>query len=108
MRIKSKLEETGLHIRDYYETVTELKKLQAVEKASSAFSAAAAIIAAVVILFMALIFVSIVVGLYTDFIYVAGFYLLLGLLLLVFRKQLISKPLQNVIIKNFFDNEEKD
>jgi len=117
VNLKSKIEETGERIRDYYETVTEIKKLQAIDKATSAFSAAVAAIAVVLVFFFALVFASIMVAyligessghVYTGFLYVTGFYLLLGVLMVAFRDKLMRNPLRNILIKSIFKHEPKD
>jgi hypothetical protein len=116
LNLKDRIEETGEHLRDYYETITELNKLKAVEKASVAFSNIAGIVAGILMIFAALVFASLTAALiisentghlYIGFLYVMGFYLLLGILVFAFRSRLISNPLRDMIIKSFL-NEQKD
>jgi hypothetical protein len=45
---------------------------------------------------------------FTGFLYVTFFYFLLGIVLIAFRDKWIRFPMQNSIIKSFFDNGPKD
>lgn len=94
---------------DYLDTRIELTKLKAVDKVSAFVSA---FITRLIILFFIIIivlFASIATafligyatgGLQYGFFIVAGFYLLLVLLLYVFRKQWLRNPILDSIIKS--------
>ena len=113
-KLKNKLEETGTHLYELYETESELKKLQAIEKSAEVFSASAATLAIVFVFFFVLVFASIAAAYCISewtghpavgFLAVTGFYLLLGILLLMFKDRWIKIPLMNGMIKSFFKDE---
>jgi hypothetical protein len=114
-RLKNKIEETGSHLYELYETEMELKKLQAIRKSAEAFSASAAGLAVLFVFFFVIVFASIAGAYaiaawagraYVGFLAMTGFYLILGLLLLKFKDRWIKTPLMNNMIKNFFNNEQ--
>ena len=89
------------------ETKAEIFKLKAAHKAALTLSSIITILAiafiAIMILMVLSIGVAIVVGRHFGdtsygFFIVGGFYLLVGLLLFVFRKQWLATPLSNLII----------
>ena len=105
------------HVEDYFKTREELAKLTAAEKSSVILSELLTftiILFAFSIVFLFLSFAAAYMiaeysgKTYLGFIYVTGFYLLLGILLLVNRKKWLRNPVMNSIIKNFFkrDNDE--
>ena len=92
---------------DLAETKAELVKLKTVNKVSEAAASVLSTIAIVVLLALALIIVSLGLAywigylldnIYYGFFIVGGFYILLGVILHVFRKRLIKKPIANIII----------
>ena len=92
----------------YLETKIQLVKLQAIEKAASLISA---ILSQVILLITLLFFlfflnvgiaiwIGILLGkLYAGFFILSAFYLLTGILVLIFRKKLIQKPINHFLIK---------
>ncbi|HEU0136677.1 MAG TPA: hypothetical protein VFQ50_05255 [Flavobacterium sp.] len=100
---------------DYAKTTYALYRLKAIDKgAAAASSATAGILIAFILLFF-LIFISAGLALYLGevfgkphygFMAVAGIYFLLGLILIIFRKQLLIDVFTNMLINNFF--KEKD
>ena len=100
---------------EYAKTTYALYRLKAVDKAATAASSATAAIIIVFLLLFFLIFLSLGLALYLGevlgethygFMAVAGIYFLLGLLLIIFRKQLLVDVFTNMLINNFF--KEKD
>lgn len=64
-----------------------------------------------VAIFMSSIAVSVFIGEAIQnyglgFLIVGGFYFLLAILAIVFRKELLERPATNIIIRSIFDNEE--
>lgn len=97
---------------DYLETRIDLVKLKTIDKSSDVLSsAAAAVTIAIALLFfllMASIGLSIYIGLllnnlYFGFFVMAGFYLLLVIILYAARKQLIKMPVYNSIVKKILN-----
>lgn len=89
-------------IQSYTETTLELFKLKMIEKTSEIFSKIASLI--ILLFFTAMFFIIINIGLslligewlgksYYGFFIVAIFYLLLGIILVKFRKKLVKNPL---------------
>jgi hypothetical protein len=116
-KLKKKIEDAGSTLYELYETESELRKLQTIEKISEAFSISVAGIAVLVVGFFALVFASLALAAvisekaghsYVGFLSVGGFYLVLCILFFVFRDRWIKIPLSNQIIKNFFKHEEED
>lgn len=94
---------------DYLETRIELTKLKAVDKASDFVSSLTAKLIILFFIVIILLFASIATaflignatgGLQYGFFIVAGFYLLLVLLLYIFRRQWLKTPILNSIIKS--------
>lgn len=97
---------------EYGKTTLELIKLKTVDKSADVASNLVSWI--VVIVFAVLFFTIANIGLalwlgelmgknYLGFFTVAGFYGLLTLLFLIFRKQLVKKPVNNSIVQQFLD-----
>lgn len=112
-----KLNELVDETRAYFEAKFKLSKLQLIETTSNHFSnmMAAFIIGGIALIFMIIlsffagIALSDLLGNRTlGFGIVAGFYFLLFLCLLIFRKKLLKTPIQNAAIKSFFTNEEQE
>ncbi len=99
----------------YAKTTYELYKLKAIDKGSSLISALVASIIFYVIFLLFMIILSVGVSLYLGklfgethygFMAVAGFYALLMIILVVFRKQLLLDTFAKLIINSIF--KEKD
>ena len=106
-----KIEELTNNLKKYIDIRTELMELQAADKLSivaaetiSGFTIG--LFGMLFIFFMSLgfgFYISSLIGsLFTGFFIVAGFYFLIFLFVLSFRKNLMSKPLRNRIIKEIF------
>jgi hypothetical protein len=108
------LEEIGnikKDIQEYIEIKLDLLKLQTAESISKIISGAA--VAVIIILFLTLIlfFLSFAAGYFMatllnsnelGFLCVAGFYLLLMVIILIFRKKIIDRPVIKSVVKIFF------
>ncbi len=112
-----KINELVDETRAYLEAKIELGKLQLIEVSSNHFSnvMSAFIIGGIALIF--LITLSFFAGIALSdllnnrtlgFGIVAGFYFLILLCLVIFRKKLLKNPIQNAAIKSFFEDEEQD
>ena len=108
MQEENKIETLTENLKDYLGTSCELFKLEATERSSTV--AAGLISGFFIALFglLLLLFISLAVAFYISnccgnnycgFIYVAGFYLLLTILLLIGKEKIIDKQLRNKIIQ---------
>ncbi len=99
---------------DCGKTSIELFKLQAIDKYSKVFSTLTSTI--IVVLIAALFTLCINIGLafwigemlgkiYYGFFIISGFYLIVALVVLVFKKSWIELPVRNSIIENLMDKE---
>jgi hypothetical protein len=113
MEEQSKLHELSRHFREYLNTHYELVKLQVLERLSVIGSGLASSFIIGVILLLFVLFLSIAVGFYvssrygdnyTGFLFVAGFYFLVAIILLIGRKKLIEKPIRDKIIRKAFQD----
>jgi len=106
-----KMEELTENLKKYVNTNYELFKLQAAERASvlGAGLIGWAIIGFVVVLFV--FFLSLCAGFYLSallnnpyagFVIITGFYLLVGLVLVLGRKKLLEGPLREKIVRIIF------
>lgn len=106
------IEELFDKTKDYLNTRYELIKLKAVKKGTLLFSAI------FLFLFLAMVFILIIVlfsvGLavylgevlgsyHFGFFIVGGFYLLIGIAFVMFRRRLFQNPVSNWLIKNLMD-----
>lgn len=98
-------------LQEYIELKLDLLKLQAAENVSRIISGV--VVGAIIAIFAALIlfFLSFAAGFFLasilnstelGFLCVAGFYLLLVLILLLFRKKIIDRPVIRSVINIFF------
>jgi hypothetical protein len=96
----------------YGKTTLELVKLKTIDKSSDVISNLVSWL--IVILFAVMFFtlLNIAIALWLGeimdnssygFFTVAGFYALLTLIFIIFRKQLVKKPVNNTIVKQLFD-----
>ncbi len=99
-------------LKKYLHDRLSLIKLQAVDKLSRLVGALVIGVLLIVIGFVALLFISIMLGYYFSsltgsnfigFSIIAAFYVILFLLLIIFRKSLIEKFITNAVIKILFD-----
>ena len=105
---------------EYLEVKLDLIRLHTAENLSRIFSNVAAVLVIGYLLFFILLFVSFAAGFYIGslldsnelgFLCIAGFYTLLLILFLAFRKQIVERPTIQVIVKllfpKFSENEKK-
>ena len=113
---KTHVENLFTHTREYLDTKLTIIKLTAVDKGSSAVSAAAVYIGLAVISLFFLIFLSVGAALaissalessYAGFLIVAGIYLLLGILLYVMQDKWVKTPIVNAMIKSFLKEDKE-
>jgi hypothetical protein len=101
------------NIREYIETRIDMVKLDAADTVATAASSMASWVAIAIASLFTLLLVTvggaIGIGYLLDnyavgFFILAGVYLLIALLVYVYRENWIRKPLINTIVKNIFDN----
>ncbi|HEY8688421.1 MAG TPA: phage holin family protein [Chitinophagaceae bacterium] len=99
-------------VKVYVETRIDLLRLKAIDKSSSFLSLLISMIVVILISFIFIMLLSIGVALllggllgktYYGFFIVAGFYLIVGLVLFIFRNKWLKKPIANSMIKNLMD-----
>jgi hypothetical protein len=105
-------------VKKYIETRISLAKLQAVEQGSRIAGSIMTAVIAVIVFSLFLIFASIAVAFlisestgkgYMGFVYVGGFYLLLGIIILLMKEKLIIGPVTNSFIRKILkDNDDED
>lgn len=104
-------------IQEYIEARLDLIKLQAAENISRMISNTAVIIILGLLSSLILIFLSFSAGYYLSsllnsnvlgFLCVAGFYLLMLLIILLFRKKIIERPVIKSMVKIFFPKPGED
>ena len=114
---KTNIDHLITHVEDYFKTRQELSKLVAAEKTSVVASTIFSSIILFAIFFFVIVFGSIALayGLamyfgetFYGFLSVAGLYLLAGLLLAFNKKKWLETPMMNVMIRNFFKNEDHE
>lgn len=112
-----KLEGLTDHVKEYINTRVELTKLHLAEKTSMVLSNMIAVTIVVLLFLFVIVFGSIAgawaisewIGKsYSGFLIVAGFYLLLGIIVWVARDKLIRFPIMNAIIKQLQKKDEDD
>jgi|688.fasta_scaffold1156986_2 hypothetical protein len=103
-------------VEKYSKTSFELLQLSTINKTSDILSSLAVVIALSILLAMFTLFMNIGISLYLGdllhnyvlgFIIVAVCYLLIGIIIYLFRKSLIKTPIDNLIVSKFLkDNPE--
>ena len=108
MQEPRKIDELADHVKQYVNTNVELIKLQTIEHASIMGAGVISSIVVGVIGFFCVFFLSLGAGFYLSarsgntyvgFVEVGVFYLLLVILLTLFRKKMLLNPLRDIIIK---------
>jgi hypothetical protein len=103
-----KVEGLTEHVKEYINTKVELTKLRLAEKTSLVVGNIIAVVIVVVLFLFVIVFGSIagawalseLIGKpYSGFLIVAGFYLLLGIIVWAARGKLIRFPVMNALIK---------
>ncbi|MFX1702887.1 hypothetical protein PV783_02970 [Chitinophaga sp. CC14] len=104
--------QTGKVAREYLETRLDLIKLQAAGKLSKALGLFFSLLMAFLLFFFVIVFLGMVVGFWIGemtnsftigFSCAAGLFILLFLVILLFRKQLIQRPLAKLLITELVD-----
>lgn len=99
-------------VKIYVETRIELLRLKAIDKSSSFLSLLISMIIVILMSFIFIILFSVGLALligemlgktYYGFFIVAGFYLLVGLILFAFRNKWLKTPIADSMIKNLTD-----
>ena len=112
MESQDKIEEIAVRLKQYVNTSYELNKLEITERISVLGASLTSITLLLVIELMFALFTSISVAYYisnrledkvSGFAIVAGFYFLLGLIVIVVRKNTINKSLRDKIIRKITD-----
>lgn len=115
MEEENKVEKVLGHLKEYAETRYELGLLNAQEKFSNVLSSVASIAVLGILIIFIFLFGSIGIALwlgeyyhnsFIGFFYIAGFYILLSLLLFFNREKWIKSPLINTLIKKINHNDE--
>ena len=108
---KSFTERLHDQVEQYVKTSIELYKLKAVNTVSGVFAAVATGFILWVIFLLVLLFLSIGAGFYLGkvlgnwhygFFIIAGFYLLIGVVIYIYRVECFTEKLKNFIIKQIF------
>jgi len=105
------LENIKKDIQEYIEVKLDLIKLQAAENISRIISNVAVVSIIILLSSLVLLFLSFAAGYFfaklldsneLGFLCVSGFYLLLALIIILFRKSIIDRPVIKSVIKIFF------
>lgn len=111
MEEQTQFEEITESVKKYVNTRYELTVLRATEKASNVGAEAISVIliakiaglAILILSFAVAFYLSFVAGdTYSGFLIVGGAYFVVALLLIGFRKSLLTKPFRNIIIRSMF------
>ncbi len=116
MTVLDKMEALSDDLKAYFNTNVELVKLQALDRSSALGASAIAGLAIAMIFVMftmlgsisAAIYIGVLLNSYAlGFIIVAGFYLLVGLVLLASRKSSLVNPIRDAIISKALEDEDE-
>jgi hypothetical protein len=114
-KIEENVELLYKKVAQYSETSIELLKLQTIEKTANVISSLCVVISILFIIGMFILFVNIGISFFIGnllenaalgFVIVSGFYLILGIIVFVFRKSLIKIPIENLIISKIVKEED--
>src|ERR1044072_4503231 len=110
--------QTGKVAREYLETRVDLIKLQAAGKLSKALGLFFSLTMAFLLFFFVIVFLGMVVGFWIGeltgsytigFSCAAGLFVLLLIIMLIFRKALIQRPLSNMLVQELLgEMDDKD
>ena len=104
------------YAKAYGEQQVRLVKLDMAERFSKVTSGLALLMVLFILALFILLLLSIAAGLYlgniwnsyaTAFLALSGFYVLVGLVLIVFKKSLIINPILSVVLNEMLDQDEK-
>ncbi len=102
------IQELTDNLKSYISTSYEIHKLEVIGRSSIIGSGLISKLIITLVIFLFLFFISLWAGLfvsahygdnYSGFIYVAGFYFLVGIVLILGRKKLIQRPIRDKIIR---------
>lgn len=111
-----KIEELTDSLKSYVSTNMELIKYQAIERATVIIADLISNLMVILLLLFFVFFLSLWASFYLSALLgdnysgiaiVAGFYLLIGLILLLVRKKMVIKPLRNKIVQNIFQEDKR-
>jgi len=114
MPVNRKLEELTENLKSYINTNLELIKYQAIERSTVIIADMLSTLLVGLFLLFFLFFISLWACFYVSaymgdhysgIAVVAGFYLLIGLILYMVRKKLLIKPFRNKIVSNIFQKD---
>ncbi len=106
-----KLGELAGYVQVYANDRIELVKLEAAEKSAKAVSAGITVVVLALLFTMALLFGSVALGLFIAewvdsyayaFLIIFGLYVLLGSIIAIFKKALVTNPVLTMIIKSIY------
>ncbi|MFD2907135.1 phage holin family protein [Flavobacterium ardleyense] len=101
---------------NYTKTSLELVKLKAIDKMSEIISSLAVVISIACIIAMFSLFLNIAVALWignklndyaAGFLIVSGFYLVAGIVVYMFRREWIKKPIDDLIVGKLLEDKEE-
>lgn len=104
-------------ILDYFEAKIGLYKIGAYEKIAKVTAVLFSSVIIAILCFFLLLFMSISAGFFfaqllhsnaLGFLIIFGIYLILLLILIIFRKKILEKHIANKVIKHLFEKEEND
>jgi hypothetical protein len=110
--IKSKTQQLKDHVADYASTYLQYSVVNATDKAAGAAAGGVTAIALTILGFFILLFLSMGLGfwigqaldnVYAGFFIVAGFYLLIAVLLLALQKKVIAPFIKNKVIQMVYE-----
>lgn len=113
----AKAEEMADNVKEYFNTKIESVKLNAAEKSSYVIANLIAGAAAAIVFIFFLIFggMALSFGLgewigktWAGFLIVAGFYLLIGIVVWTARGKIIRLPVMNALIQQLFNNDDEE
>lgn len=115
MEDSDKIETLTKNVQEYINIRVEIVKLLATDKASSILAKIVFgfIVSLVALLFV--IFISMALGYYmstltgstfSGFLIVTGLHLIMGLVLISYRKKLVINPIRNILIRQILSHEE--
>lgn len=111
------LSELSSNLQDYVRVQSDILRLELTSKLAVGSSVLALVILVALIAFVFVIFITLSLGLWLSELtgsYVQGFGIVTGIIflklivVLVFRKKLITRPIQNAIIRNALNNASND
>lgn len=117
MEEQNNLEKLFNDAKEYLNTRLELTKLELVQKVSQIVSSLITSFLLLVIFVLVLLFGSVSLALFlsektgsttTGFLYVAGIYLALGLLIYLLKGSFIKKPVTDMFIRKMLNKDEED